>query len=121
MKSEFKQIKFRDLKSIDVNEFQKEIIDTLDASTSTTFGGKISFYNEKLSELLNKHAPLKDKSIKIVPNSPWFDNDYKILRRERRKAEKKFKNLKGLRIKKNSLCCGKKQLSWLLQKSENIL
>ena len=49
---------------------EKEIKDTLDASTSTTFGGKISFYNEKLSELLNKHAPLKDKSIKIVPNSP---------------------------------------------------
>ena len=32
----------------------------------------------------------------MKPNAPWFDSEYKILRRKRRKAEKKYKKTKAL-------------------------
>ena len=47
-----------------------------------------------MKELLDKHAPLITKTIKVVPNAPWFDDEYKQLRKSRRKAEKKYKRSK---------------------------
>ena len=45
-------------------------------------------YNVVMAEVLEKHAPLKSKTVKLVPDVPWFDIEYKNLRRLRRKAEK---------------------------------
>jgi len=44
-----------------------------------------------MRRLIEFHAPLKTRKIKIVPQSQWFDNEYKELRKKRRKAEKKYK------------------------------
>ena len=45
---------------------------------------------EKMSSLVDSHAPVKTKTIKI-PKAPWFDVEYKNLRKKRRKAEKKYR------------------------------
>ena len=47
-----------------------------------------------MKELITEQAPEKTKVIKIVPDSPWFDNDYKEKRKERRKAEKRYRKSK---------------------------
>ena len=57
-------------------------------------------YNSLLSEIVDCHAPIKTKQVKIVPKAPWFDLQYKSLRQRRRKAEKKFK-MTGLAIHKD--------------------
>ena len=44
-----------------------------------------------MKELVHEFAPLKTKTIKVVPNASWFDSEYKELRKKRRKAEKKYK------------------------------
>ena len=48
-------------------------------------------YNSVISDLLDKHAPIKTKEIKVVTTAPWFDEEYISLRKRRRKAEKKFR------------------------------
>ena len=40
------------------------------------------------------HYPPRTKQIKIVPTAPWFDSEYANLRKERRKAEKRYKRTK---------------------------
>ena len=30
--------------------------------------------------IINEHAPKKAKKIKVVPNAPWFDNEYASLK-----------------------------------------
>ena len=61
---------------------------------------RMTNYNSLLSEIVDRHAPIKTKQVKIVPNAPWFDLQYKSLRQRRRKAEKKFK-ITGLAIHKD--------------------
>ena len=41
--------------------------------------------------MINKHAPKTTKEVKIVDTEPWFDAEYKALRRQRGKAERKYK------------------------------
>jgi DNA-directed RNA polymerase subunit F len=50
----------------------------------------VEVYNSVLFELLEKHAPLKQKEIVIHPNSPWYNSDIAEAKRARRKAEKKW-------------------------------
>ena len=87
-KSEYKTFHHRNLKSIDIDLFRNELTDTLNQLNQSDFGAKIDFYNTQLRALLDKHAPLKKKMVKIVPNAPWFDAEYRELRKKRRKAEK---------------------------------
>ena len=97
LKSEYRSVTYRNYKTIDMEKFKNDVKVSLDSSKHTNFGEKITFYNDKLNEILNKYAPLKTKSVKIVPKAPWFDHEYRTLRKKRRKAEKKY-----LRTKKPS-------------------
>ena len=58
------------------------------------FGERIRIYDTTVSKMVEEKAPLKSKKIKVVPNAPWFDTEYKDLRKARRKAEKKYKRTK---------------------------
>ena len=44
-----------------------------------------------MKEIVNKHAPIVTKQIKVVKSAPWFNVEYASLRKQRRKAEKKFR------------------------------
>ena len=93
IRSEYRSVTYGNYKMIDMEKFKNEVKISLDSSKHTNFGEKITFYNDKLNEILNKYAPLKTKTVKIVPKAPWFDHEYRTLRKKRRKAEKKvFKN-----------------------------
>ena len=89
------------MKGINYERFAEDVSEKLDISESLSFGDNINAYNEVLSELLNEHAPIKSRTIKIVPNAPWFDSEYENLRRLRRKAEKKYQKTKLVVDKEN--------------------
>ena len=57
-------------------------------------------YNSVLTEIINKHAPLKTKQIKFVPEALWFDAEYITLLKLGRIAEKKLKKT-GFELDKN--------------------
>ena len=86
-----KTITYRNLKNIDSVAFNNKITARYQACPVTIdLQTKVGHYNSILEETLNKHAPLKSKEIKLVNDSPWFDQEYVALRKQRRKAEKKF-------------------------------
>ena len=88
---EYKMIHYRNIKAIDDEEFTNTVNTLLNGlPREGTFGQKVKRYNEVLAEVLQKHAPLMSMKQKIVPNAPWFDNEYRNLRKLRRKAEKQF-------------------------------
>ena len=94
---EYKLIKYRDLKSIDMPcltdmlqcEFSQRNI-----ANENSFYLAVSSYNDSLKSVLNAVAPIKEKTIKCVPRAPWFDYEYSELRRKRRRAEKRFRRTK---------------------------
>ena len=62
-----------------------------DLTISDSFGETVCEYNDRLSALVENKSPKVTKEVKIVDEAPWFDQDYKELRKERRRAEKRFK------------------------------
>ena len=88
-------ITYRKLKSIEAQSFCEDISNALASCTSDVLGDKVNHYNKSLREILDKHAPIKTKEIRILPNAPWFDEEYAELRRQRRKAEKRYMKSKS--------------------------
>ena len=86
-----KQISYRNTKNIDLEKFNGEISERFAVSPTTSFGENINQYNEILRYVLDRHAPLKTRNVKLVPEAPWFDGEYETLRKKRRKAEKLYK------------------------------
>ena len=46
-------------------------------------------FNETLTDILDKFAPLKTRTMINRPKVPWFNNDIKQLKRQRRRLEKR--------------------------------
>ena len=63
---------------------------------TTDLTEKLNGYNTVMTTVIDKHAPVINKTIRIKPNAPWFDAEYAALRRQRRKAEKKFRKTHSL-------------------------
>ena len=95
-----KEIMGRKLKDVDIEEFMKEVKERVQIS-DTGFGENMKLYNTVLGDLVEQKAPLQKISIKTVSSAPWFDTEYKELRRLRRKAEKAYKKTKSLEDKEN--------------------
>lgn len=72
-----------------------------------TLNQLVECYNKTLSQALDRHAPICTKSVKSRPPVTWFNEESKEARREKRKAERKWKrtgsldDLKSYKIKKN--------------------
>ena len=64
---------------------------------------------------------LISKSIKVVPNAPWFDSDYANLRKLRRNAEKKFKKSGSEADKKVYLALRKETINLAFDKKKKLV
>ena len=89
-----KEITYRKLGAIDSEKFQSDIKEGLSVNSELSFGENINMYNATLNSILNKHAPVRSKTVKILIDSPWFDAEYESVRRLRRKAEKTYRKTK---------------------------
>ena len=85
-----KEIHYRKLKDIDADKFCEDIANSF-SITDKPFGEVITSYNEVMGKIIDEHAPVINKTTKIVPSVPWFDSEYVDLRKQRRRAEKVYK------------------------------
>ena len=47
-------------------------------------------YNNILSDLIDKHAPERSRSITLRPNAPWYNDDLRLLKRQKRQSERRY-------------------------------
>ena len=116
--TEFRTFTFRDVKSINIDVLKEDAISVLQNSDEASFGDKITNYNIQMRRLIDFHAPLKTRKVKIVPQSQWFDNEYKELRKKRRKAEKKYKKSRKECDKKTFVGLRKATINLALKKKQ---
>ena len=50
----------------------------------------MAVYNEVLSTLLDKHAPIRENNITVKPHAPWYNRNIDSAKRERRRREHKW-------------------------------
>ena len=51
-------------------------------------------YNEDLTNLLDKHAPVITRKITLRPNAPWYDDSLREMKRGKRSCERKWNKTK---------------------------
>ena len=90
--SHTKTITYRNVKKVNNDKFCSDIKQGYAKLPCTTdMKEKILGYTDVMTNVMNKHAPEITKTIRLVPHAPWFDAEYASLRRQRRRAEKKFR------------------------------
>jgi hypothetical protein len=88
-----KEIKYRNIKSIDTDLFKKDIQESTLANADgiDDVATLVKVYDAVLSDLLDKHAPMKERKFTIRKESPWFTSEIGEAKRARRKAERKWR------------------------------
>ena len=61
----------------------------------------VNIYNDKLSEICNSVSPVIIKNVKERSQQVWYTADLQTLKREKRKAERKFLKIKSYDNKNN--------------------
>ena len=86
--AECERIKYRKLKNIQPQDFSNDvskILGGLDLEAMDLYQA-VEIFNNSLKSVLNKHAPLKSRTVKATYRQPWFDDKIKaeiILRRKK--------------------------------------
>ena len=79
----------RAFRSINLPSFRTDISQGLgDPDDNLSVTDLMDIYDTQLTNVLNKHAPPKEKSIVIRPQQPWFSDDLHRAKSEKRKAER---------------------------------
>ena len=87
----FKVIKCRSLKNIDIVELSRDLATNTTQmmhNKTTDVTTLVQQYNDGMAEIMDKHAPIKTKKIKIKHHQPWFNDRLKSEIKLRRGKEK---------------------------------
>jgi len=113
-----KEVQYRKVKSIDLKKFRSDIIESgLPGFHHDDVDKLVDMYNSTLSEILEKHAPIKKRMVTIHPDAPWIDDEIKQKKREKRKAERNWRRT-GLTVHKEIYIDERKHLNILISRSK---
>ena len=91
MFSTIKETVYRKLKTLDLHAFKTDITESmLCTSTSNNVSELALCYENTLTSLLEKHAPLQRKVVVVRPKLPWYTNSLRELKVKRRRLERKM-------------------------------
>ena len=113
-----KKILTRKLRSIDLPSFRGDIAQGLrDLDDRDSVSDLLDSYDTHLTNVLNKHAPTKEKSVVIRPQQPWFSDELHLAKSEKRKAEKLWRRT-GLTVHREIFKAEKVKYNNLLASSK---
>ena len=88
-----KQVFYRRIKGIDKGKFKDDMLRSdLFENSPRTLDDLVHCYNKSLAKIIDKHSPMRKKVINTRPLLPWFNEKIKLARREKRKAERKWRH-----------------------------
>ena len=95
---------YRQFKSMDIDSFRSDLSKLpIVTGTPDTLDTLLYQYDTQITALLEKHAPLKSKTVTVRPYTPWFNEDVYSLKKQRRKAEHHWRK-SGLEVHRQIYC-----------------
>ena len=93
---ERKRISYRKIRDIDFSEFCGQLEDTRLVRDAASFNlGELAYeYNTTLKSLLDRHAPLKTKTITLRPTALWYTEELRSEKKKRRTLERRWRSSK---------------------------
>ncbi len=84
----WKKMSYRKLKGINMELFKEDLrLSDLCQQTPEELHDLTHSYNTTLKRILDRHAPLRVRSVDVRPRVPWFTNGIREAKRERQKTE----------------------------------
>lgn len=85
-------VNYRDLKKINLDLFKHDIeTSMLSINPADDLSQSVKQYEHVLRDLLDRHAPLKSKSITLRPHAPWYTVELRVAKQTKRRLERKWK------------------------------
>ena len=93
-----KEVRFRNYRNVDKIAIVRDVGTELRAINTAGFSSSEMerCYNQVMHQTENLYCPEINKTIPVRDGSPWFDASVAALRRERRKAERRWRRLRTL-------------------------
>ncbi|XP_072022447.1 uncharacterized protein [Amphiura filiformis] len=108
-----KRVETRRIRSIDTETFTKDIHESvLLTSPSDELEDLAHQFSTTLSDILDTHAPLLQRSVILRPHAPWYTDTLRAAKQEKRRLERKW--LKSKQFKQQCI-----QYKDLLNKAKN--
>ena len=87
-----KEIEFRKLKQLDMNQFRNDIAaSSLITNPPEDLAELVLQYDSVLSSILDKHAPIRKRVVTVRPAAPWYTERISDEKRKRRKLERRWR------------------------------
>ena len=113
--SSAKQISFRNLRGINLEEFSSDLQSRLNTLTNNVdFPTQYNNFSEITQETLDHHAPLITKTLNPRNEVPWQDSEYRQERALRRKHERRWKKS----VKNSGKTTGPERDAYIEQRSK---
>ena len=85
----------RKLRKISVEQFRNDLSNNLGGTDfSSDVNALATTYNRALSQTLDTHAPLVTRSVPTRPSCPWFNDELRSMKQEKRRAERTMRSSK---------------------------
>ena len=88
----------RNLRAIQKDEFSTNLVelksDINESLPNLDIEGLVGAYNGGLRKVLDRHAPLNTRNVKDRPSAPWLTTEVRDARRDRRRAERRWRKTK---------------------------
>ena len=90
-----KEITFRKLRDVSIPDFHRDIsaspiLNNIEGSLNEL----VEAYNAGIKALIDNHAPLCNKTIILRPNAPWYTDELREAKHDRRRAERVWRRTK---------------------------
>ena len=85
---------YRSTKTLDATKLQSDINDALskiDSLPKPSLDHLMSLYNRDLKDIYDTMAPIQSRWIRQRSQAPWYNQDLRQVKREKRRLERKFK------------------------------
>ena len=79
---------FRRFRQISVPDFKTDIASLSDLLVDGPVGEMVEAYDTGLRHIVDNHAPLVMKTVTLRPNSPWYTDELRREKHNRRRAER---------------------------------
>ncbi|CAB4030953.1 Hypothetical predicted protein, partial [Paramuricea clavata] len=84
------EIQYRKLRNINMDSFNEDLGKS-NFSSDSELPTIIDQYEKTLEETLQKHAPLKRRTITLRPSAPWYNEEIGKAKRHRRRLERRWR------------------------------
>ena len=103
-----KNVVYRKLKSVDLESLKRNLSDSYSCSDPSDLqvhlhsedprdlDALVRRYNTTPSKVIDCHAPLKTKTVKVRPAVPWYNDEIKAAKRLRCKAERTWRRTRSV-------------------------